>query len=659
MNSEKIQQLFFSSENFEMLQQLIVEQFQKKYPTLILSADMDKRIKDTLTRSMRQSFYDNNNGNINLKDLCKTCMLQTLTSVNSYVALQTTAQQPPQNIMHPKERQQSAALMALRPMVSVLTEEQATGVATRFQQLAEERKQDAMKPPDLPTFQDTPETVNHQAVLNRFEEMKKIQQQIPVLTTTQSTTTTTKDGSGALTTTVPPVGQLLESFQEMNKEMDKQRSQELLQHEQEVMARNEEFSRFQLLQPHSQLAPQSTPITIVAKWDPDSRNMQDELMHQEPVISNKEWIEEIQRKIELEKKQAEEKRQQQTNLPQDYLIQHSGLYSYDDSYLELSSGDRNFTQLSTENCFSFSIYFNSSGTDTVSNAGVPCVIRNVVKIRLNYLQLFYPQSVFGDDMSYDNINNRMFYNFPYLLLSIPELASKQRSTNDLVNKSYIKLIQDKQTVFPNQVNGFINYIPATKEECSIYDTPLASLNKLTFKITTPTGQPFSTAADWSYIAKLIFTADTTTTPYLPCIVLQLQNFVYSEFFVQSQTIVLKNLETVTGLSSEIIGFLTNDYGHKIYQITRSDGHYGNGGYNDILIDQIWIQNEAVVDLQAGAGTISYITVPDQTLNPPTSDTTFILSSSTSYVVNMAIQTNLSFTVTTKQDSMREIPTQII
>ena len=109
---------------------------------------------------------------------------------------------------------------------------------------------------------------------------------------------------------------------------------------------------------------------------------------------------------------------------------------------------------------------------TNSRANVDTVFHNIVALQTNHVQLYIPF--------------HRLTTIPYILLEISQFASVYNSTNNTVRKSFCKLFYDRSTS-PGSDSNIHVFVPLNHER-KTFTTPLANMDRLTFRLYTPKGQ---------------------------------------------------------------------------------------------------------------------------------------------------------------------------
>lgn len=136
-----------------------------------------------------------------------------------------------------------------------------------------------------------------------------------------------------------------------------------------------------------------------------------------------------------------------------------------------------------------------------NQTNVDTVFKNVVSIKVHCVQIYF---------SYDEITKRSTCaKFPYLLLEIKDFANVYKSTNNAIRKSFCKLYYDASNCPLTVESKHHEYIPKYSDGIT-FVTPLASIDRLQFRLLDPTGALVSTAQD-TYFVKDISIASPLIT----------------------------------------------------------------------------------------------------------------------------------------------------
>jgi hypothetical protein len=264
-----------------------------------------------------------------------------------------------------------------------------------------------------------------------------------------------------------------------------------------------------------------------------------------------------------------------TGIQEELLIPSQATYVNRMHYLEVSSSDRTRTFTSTETPYSFVVYFSSNrpsfkdypvygeqfmedgdehyiseegcevnlntrhvrkclglrglplafgvhptidnttvvGYETVqlnhevAGPNVDTVFYNVVAIKTNHVQVYFP---------YDEAPVH-----PYILLEIEQFSTIYRSSNQNVRKSFCKLFYDRSSAPTTGKALYHTFVPMNNEK-KLFESPLASIDRLNFNLYNSCGQPLDTVTDVHHVHKVVFdtTDDGNDNNERICIVLQ-------------------------------------------------------------------------------------------------------------------------------------------
>ena len=222
--------------------------------------------------------------------------------------------------------------------------------------------------------------------------------------------------------------------------------------------------------------------------------------------------------------------------------------------------------------------------------------------------------------------------YPYLLLNIPEFDDVFRGTNSNNDKAFSVLIFDKQndsqvlssdyisadgnTTPKTQYNkqfrkSFYKFTPAYFEKKTYYNSPLASLNKMTLNLTMPNGVKINTLPDVLNITGIQYSTNTLTQLMtVPEGGTSLEtNFEYdvshdfpgknatskylqittstsfsNKHFNLGDKLIIKGVDTTAAANSEtFLSFINRDEGHYILNLNvTSLASNGNQGFTNVI-----------------------------------------------------------------------------
>jgi len=113
--------------------------------------------------------------------------------------------------------------------------------------------------------------------------------------------------------------------------------------------------------------------------------------------------------------------------------------------------------------------------NTNSRANVDTVYHNILALQTNYVQLYLP---------FQELSR-----IPYVLLEVSQFTNMYNSTNNTVRKSFCKLFYDRSTS-PTSTSNMHVFVPLNNER-KMFVTPVASVDRLTFALYTPSGHSLS------------------------------------------------------------------------------------------------------------------------------------------------------------------------
>lgn len=123
---------------------------------------------------------------------------------------------------------------------------------------------------------------------------------------------------------------------------------------------------------------------------------------------------------------------------------------------------------------------------------IDTVFKNVIELNVHCVQIFFPNYLDGTSGCPQ---------FPYLMLEIEEFQNVYKSTNSSVRKSFCKLYYDKSNCNNFKNSKHHEYIPRYNQGMT-WTTPIASIDRLHFRILTPYGRVLSKQSDTHLITAL-------------------------------------------------------------------------------------------------------------------------------------------------------------
>jgi hypothetical protein len=182
-------------------------------------------------------------------------------------------------------------------------------------------------------------------------------------------------------------------------------------------------------------------------------------------------------------------------------------YKENELNLFVYSGDRDWASLSNsqETRYNFTINFDPSNLPTGLrlNPTSTAKFRNIV--RVEFIKAIVPGE--GLDLmvskssatAYTSDTNINVLSYPYIQVRIPELDNNVYGTNNSVNSAFAVLQYDANWISDTGISnqrGFLAMIPKFLKCQKVYSpTPLATIQKLSFRFERPDGSLLSTASD--------------------------------------------------------------------------------------------------------------------------------------------------------------------
>jgi len=347
-------------------------------------------------------------------------------------------------------------------------------------------------------------------------------------------------------------------------------------------------------------------------------------------------------------------------------IEEAPSYIEKTHYVSINSIDRNWTS-QQENRYNFKVNFDPAEGQT--GAGVSRIFKNIVSIEPINVILSHDTEI----VPYDN---RIFLDalhYPYLLLHIEELDGVFRGTNTHNDNVFSHLVFDKEhysrtltsdyitsninitagdggtinfNSFDKQFSrGFIRFCPGYFEKKNFYNNPLASLNRMSIKITDPYGRIINNQSDVLEISTFTFEAaadkliDATTGFPLSAVSGNQTLKLTSIKKFSNKLIRIGDKVRVSGVVSDngtFQSFINRDEGHTVINLdneTNNNDASGNKGF----ITNLYIPPPGELDSNNNLTKYSN----------STGTLTAITGSVNGYLINESIQAHLLFKFVTR------------
>jgi hypothetical protein len=386
------------------------------------------------------------------------------------------------------------------------------------------------------------------------------------------------------------------------------------------------------------------------------------------------------------------------HLPQNYVIREESVVSYREveNNLFIYSADRDWLLNSKENRYDFTVNFDTAGYKDKFGVGISAQqkFKNIVRIEL--IKAIMPGesldvTVEAYDDTYTTTYQDNILNLPYVSLRVAELENNTYGTDNFLDRSFGVLQYDAQWVSDAAVQqgctrGFLAMIPKfLKCQKEYYPTPLSTLQKMTIQFVRPNGELLSPSSDTFTIGGIIasgtpsgtfpFDVDVSTSPYGVLNPDNLGGNSPANFFINTSTY-FSRFELCIGDRIQIAGYTysaaaLNDpiYGQSLRAfcnwINRPEGH--------IIVHTAYTDNTSSTVLVDGVNNVGYanfLVIPALYENPATGSTLLdafgpnfgtTLSTESGFLsspirlINLNRQLNLVFRIITREmDSLPQI-----
>lgn len=173
--------------------------------------------------------------------------------------------------------------------------------------------------------------------------------------------------------------------------------------------------------------------------------------------------------------------------------------------LFIYSGDRDWVSNSQETRYNFTVNFDPSNLPSGLRLNPTSTVKFRNIVRIEFVKAIVPGE--GLDLmvyktgasAYESDNNMNVLSYPYIQVRIPELDNNVYGTNNSVNSAFGVLQYDANWISDSGIatqRGFLAMIPKFLKCQKVYSpTPLATLQKLSFRFERPDGTLLSKSAD--------------------------------------------------------------------------------------------------------------------------------------------------------------------
>ena len=374
---------------------------------------------------------------------------------------------------------------------------------------------------------------------------------------------------------------------------------------------------------------------------------------------------------------------QKTNLPQDYIIRQNNTVAYKEieNNLFVYSADRDWMKNVSENRYNFSVTFDpgNNGQGYYPQVRVQEKFKNIT--RIEFVKAILP--VEGLDVLIEptasaatNITayQNTVLSLPFVSVNIPELENNNFGSDNFIDRAF-SVIQydqnwysnlssttvDSNSKQSNDSRGFTSLVPRYLKCQKVYaPTPLSTLQRLSISLLRPNGQSVSLAADTfdisgvyagsntAFAASLYDNADSTNPYYI---------FINtSTYFSRFQVNVGDNIQignfdfsdNLTRTTQDFTAWINQPAGFLVAAIgNSSSGTYADGPNSVGYANYIIIQAKHLDPTSGSVGLSPYGGVNGSILTY-IGNTPVALASAPRRLINLSRQTQLVFRVITRE-----------
>ena len=135
----------------------------------------------------------------------------------------------------------------------------------------------------------------------------------------------------------------------------------------------------------------------------------------------------------------------------------------------------------------------------VAGPNVDSVFYNVLSLQTNHVQIYYPHEYAPK--------------YPYIVMEIEQFSNVYKSSNTLLRKSFCKLFYDRSSSPTLSNSQYHMYTPMNQEK-KVFATPLANIDRLTFRLYNSFGNPLDTIQDVVHVKDFYLVLATPSTSYV-------------------------------------------------------------------------------------------------------------------------------------------------
>lgn len=213
----------------------------------------------------------------------------------------------------------------------------------------------------------------------------------------------------------------------------------------------------------------------------------------------------------------------------------------------------------------------------VAGPNVDSVFYNVMALQTNHVQIYYPHDYAPK--------------YPYIVLEIEQFSNVYKSSNTLIRKSFCKLFYDRSSS-PTLANSQYHMYTPMNQEKKVFPTPLASIDRLTFKLYNSFGNPLDTIQDTLHVKGFYLElSGTPTTSYI--------NIVMHDYIPESYVAVNNHITFEDKCLEWYNEGWFNDWFTNVGSVQLANQQDIEEDYYDTLIENQHKDNETLLKLKEG------------------------------------------------------------
>jgi len=370
-------------------------------------------------------------------------------------------------------------------------------------------------------------------------------------------------------------------------------------------------------------------------------------------------------------------------LPQDNIIRQDDILAYKENEYNLFvySADRDWVINKSQNRYNFTVNFdpanNGPGQTFAPTATVK--FKNITRIELvktilpiEGVDVIQTVTATSPSIAYSTALNVNVLSFPYLNIYIPELDTNGFGTDTFLNQAFASVQYDANWVSDTSMaskGGYLAMIPKFLKCQKVYTpTPLSTMRKMTISIQRPDGCLVSDTQDTQDIANIVSsywlsgsgasTWTVTATNYASAtgtyLWINTGNW-FSRFEVnQGDRIQIKGMTVPAaftgnaGAAADLLAFLQRPEGHVVVQIAYQSGATAvTDGANEVGYANYIIIRSRMSDPTKGSTAVDTFGKLGSTANNTFLNTLTATDGITGRLINLSHQTTLVFRVITR------------